>query len=345
MTGQHEHDKGCHDGQGLRDPVCGMSVTAQSEHHTILDGVDYYFCCGRCLSRFQAAPDEFLGAGSRQPSAAASAGPGSGPYICPMCPGIESDGPASCPKCGMALEPALPALGRTQFTCPMHPEVMQDAPGNCPVCGMALEPTTVTLEEEENPELTDMTRRFWVSVVLTAPLVVIAMSELIPGIDPSWFGSARTLVWTQLLLATPVVLWGGWPFFVRGWQSIVTRNFNMFTLIGLGTGVAFSYSLIAAVTPQLFPAAFRDGRGGVAVYFEAAAVIVTLVLLGQVLELRARGRTGAALKALLSLAPTTARRVNADGTESDVALEQVRVGDRLRIRPGQKVARLSSSLG
>ena len=224
----------------------------------------------------------------------------------------------------------------TIYICPMHPEIRQEGPGSCPKCGMALEPRTVTLEEEENPELRDMIRRFWISALLTAPLVIVAMSKMIPGVSFAWLGSPRALAWLELALATPVVLWGGWPFFVRGWQSLVNRSLNMFTLIGLGVGVAFIYSLIAVLFPILFPASFRDAHGEVAVYFEAAAVIVTLVLLGQVLELRARQQTGAAIKALLGLAPKSARRIKADGDEEDVPLEQVHPGDRLRVRPGEK---------
>jgi len=225
---------------------------------------------------------------------------------------------------------------RTQYTCPMHPEIIRDEPGDCPICGMALEATTVTLEEEANPELVDMTRRFWVSGVLTVPLVIVAMGEFL-GLSFEWLATPRTLSWLELVLATPVVLWGGWPFFVRAWQSVVNRSLNMFSLIGLGTGVAYWYSVVAIAAPGIFPASFRDTHGEVAIYFEAAAVIVTLVLLGQVMELRARNRTGAAIRALLGLAPKTARRLNADGSETDVPLEQVQVGDRLRVRPGEKV--------
>jgi Cu+-exporting ATPase len=237
----------------------------------------------------------------------------------------------------MALEPETAALPtRTQYTCPMHPEIVRDGPGDCPICGMALEPMTVTLEEEDNPELVDMTRRFWGSAALTVPLVVVAMGEM-AGVSFEWLGSARELGWLQLGLATPVVLWGGRPFFARAYQSVVRRSLNMFTLIGLGTGVAYAYSVIAAVLPEVFPASFRGEHGEVAVYFEAAAVIVTLVLLGQVMELRARSRTGAAIRALLGLAPKTARRIEADGSEADVALDRVQAGDRLRVRPGEKV--------
>jgi Cu+-exporting ATPase len=262
-----------------------------------------------------------------------------GHFTCPMHPEVRQEGPGDCPDCGMALEPVNPAaLGtRIEYTCPMHPEVVQDRPGSCPKCGMALEPRTVAVEDEENPELRDMRRRLWVSLALSLPLVVIAMGGLIPGVSFDWLASARGLDLIELGLATPVVLWGAWPFFVRGWRSVRTWNLNMFTLIGLGVGVAYVYSVIAALLPEIFPASFRDEAGNVAVYFEAAAVITTLVLLGQVLELKARSRTSAAIKALLGLAPKTARRVNSDGSEEDVPLDQIQVGDRLRVRPGEKI--------
>jgi Cu+-exporting ATPase len=262
-------------------------------------------------------------------------------YTCPMDPEVRQSGPGTCPKCGMALESAEPAtpLTRTEWTCPMHPEVVQDGPGSCPKCGMALEPRTFSAEEEENPELVSMRRRFWVSVVLTIPLVTIAMGGLIPGFKAFLESLALPNVWgwVELGLATPVVLWGGWPFLVRGVQSVIRRSLNMFTLICLGVSVAYIYSVIAKLFPEIFPASFRDASGNVGVYFEAAAFIVTLVLMGQVLELRARSQTGAAIKALLGLAPKTGRRLKEDGTEEDVPLEQVRAGDRLRVRPGEKV--------
>jgi Cu+-exporting ATPase len=238
----------------------------------------------------------------------------------------------------MALEPVEPiaASSKTEWTCPMHPEIVRDAPGSCPICGMALEPKTITAGEQENSELIDMTRRFKVGTVLAIPLVYIAMGGLIPAISPEKFIPMEMLKWIELILATPVVLWGGWPFFVRGWNSIVTWNPNMFTLIGLGVSVAYLYSLIAALFPGVFPVSFRGKEGEVGTYFEAAAVITTLVLLGQVLELRARSKTGAAIKALLGLAPKTARLVK-NGKEEDVLLEQVQAGDLLRVRPGEKV--------
>ena len=258
-------------------------------------------------------------------------------YICPMHPEVRQAGPGSCPKCGMALEPVIvaPAV-TTEWTCPMHPEIVRSEPGSCPICGMALEPRTVTLDER-NPELEDMTRRFWVSTVLTVPSLVLAMGEYAPTRPFDALIPAMAMGWVQFVLTTPIILWGGWPFFVRGWQSVINRSLNMFTLIALGVGVAYVYSVVATVFPSLFPPSFRMENGAVGVYYEAAAVIVTLVLLGQVMELRARSQTGAAIRALLGLAPKTARRVSDDGSEQDVPLDQVRVGDRLRVRPGEKV--------
>jgi len=334
----------------LVDPVCGMKVSSESEHRHRHGDTDYFFCSKSCEQKFVADPERYLvneekadaespggscchhGDGARPSPASKDA-----VYICPMCPEARQIGPGACPKCGMALEPESPVLPtRIQYTCPMHPEIIQDEPGSCPKCGMALEPMTVTIDEEENPELIDMSRRFWVSAVISVPLVILAMGEFV-GLSFEWLASPRVLSWIELVLATPVVLWGGWPFFVRGWQSLVTRNLNMFTLIGLGTGVAYIYSLVATAFPEIFPGSFRDADGEVAIYFEAAAVIITLVLLGQVMELRARNRTGAAIKALLGLAPKTARRIEADGSESDVALDLVMAGNRLRVRPGEKI--------
>src|SRR5437660_6169518 len=255
-----------------------------------------------------------------------------------MDPEVRQVGPGACPTCGMVLEPVTlqRPLTRTEYTCPMHPEIVRDQPGSCPICGMALEPRTVTATEEDNPELRDMTRRFWISVALTVPLLAIAMTDMLPGMRVERVLRGAWLPWIQLLLATPVVLWGGWPFFQRGWASIVNRSTNMFTLIAMGTGVAYLYSLIATLAPGIFPASFREMSDRPAVYFEAAAAIVTLVLLGQVLELRARSRTGAAIRALMNLAPKTAR-VLRNGKEEDTALDQVQVGDRLRVRPGEKI--------
>ncbi len=260
-------------------------------------------------------------------------------YTCPMDPEVHQDRPGACPKCGMALEPTLPAVGRTrvEYTCPMHPEIVRSEPGSCPICGMALEPRTASGVEEENPELVSMTRRFWVSVALTVPVIVLGMSDLIPGQPPRHFSSMRAIGWIEFVLATPVVLWGGWPFFERGWASLINRSLNMFTLIALGTGTAFLYSVIAVLFPAIFPATFRGMNGEVPVYFEAAAAITALVLLGQVLELRARSRTSAAIRALLQLSPKSARLVRGDGTEIDVPVEHIQPGDMLRVRPGEKV--------
>ena len=334
-----------------KDPVCRMSVdpaTAAGSHSH--GGVTYYFCSRGCLDKFRQDPHRYLGehehkyrpdttdAGHRLRTESAPT-PAKTVYTCPMHPEVRQDKPGSCPKCGMALEPLTPPTPqrvKTQYTCPMHPQIVRDEPGSCPICGMALEPMTVALEdEEEDPELRDMTRRFWVSTVLTIPLVVLAMAHLVPAlahvIDP------RVRVWIELALATPVVLWGGWPFFVRGWNSIRTLNLNMFTLIAIGVAAAYGYSVVATVAPGAFPASFRGMGGTVGVYYEAAAVIVTLVLLGQVLELRARRSTSGAIRALLGLAAKTARRIADDGTEEDVPLDRVQVGDRLRVRPGEKV--------
>jgi len=268
----------------------------------------------------------------------APAAPGSG-YTCPMHADIDLAEPGPCPKCGCALEPIVPAStgAAVKYTCPMHPEIVKDGPGECPICGMALEPMTVAAEEGPDPEYLDMRRRFWVSLAFTLPVFLIAMSEMIPGAPLQAAVGGHALAWAQLVLALPVVLWGGWPFFQRGWRSVLTGNLNMFTLIAIGTGVAFIYSVVATVAPGLFPTSFRAADGSVAIYFEAAAVIVTLVLIGQVLELRARGQTGAAIRALLDLAPTTARRIAEDGSEEDVPLDAVAMGDRLRVRPGEKV--------
>jgi Cu+-exporting ATPase len=270
------------------------------------DGKTYYFCSQHCLHKFQNAPEAFLAGGPK--------------------PMGHHEQPAPAPAEGQKVE----------YTCPMHPEVIRDAPGFCPICGMALEPRTVTIEED-NTELTDMKRRFWVSVVLSLPVLIIGMSDLIPGDPARTLLGPRMSTWVSLVLATPVVLWGGWPFFVRAWYSIVNRSLNMFTLIGLGVGVSYVYSVIATFLPQIFPHGFRDHAGNVPVYFEAASVITTLVLLGQVLELKARSSTGTAIRSLLGLAPKTARRIRHDGTETDVPLDQVMKDDRLRVRPGEKI--------
>jgi Cu+-exporting ATPase len=260
-------------------------------------------------------------------------------YTCPMHPEVRHQKPGACPKCGMALEPlatSLPAT-KTEYTCPMHPQIVRDGPGSCPICGMALEPRTVTGGEEPNEELLDMTRRFKVGLLLTIPLLLLAMSDLIPGQPVQHAVSMRLLSYVQLALATPVVLWGGWPFFQRGWASILNRSLNMFTLIALGTGVAYWYSVIGTFLPNIFPASFRGHGGEVGLYFEVSAAIVVLVLLGQVLELRARSQTSSAIKALLGLAPKTARVIREDGSEAEISLDVIKPGDRLRVRPGEKV--------
>jgi Cu+-exporting ATPase len=329
-----------------KDPVCGMSVdpaSAAGKHAH--GGQTYFFCSAGCLQKFRSQPETYLQQQGAEPHphrqhAAAQKERGGTEYTCPMDPEIRQANPGPCPKCGMALEPAeltAAVLTRREYVCPMHPEIVRSEPGSCPICGMALELREVTLEEEANPELKDMKRRFWVSLALTLPVFFIAMSEMIPRQPVQHAFSPRLLAWIQLVLATPVVLWGGWPFFQRGWASIVNRSLNMFTLIAMGTGTAYVYSLVAALFPGLFPEAFRGHGGGVALYFEAAAVITTLVLLGQVLELRARSQTSSAIKALLGLAPKTARILRKGGAEEDVPLERVVPGDRLRVRPGEKV--------
>jgi Cu+-exporting ATPase len=353
-----------------KDPVCGMTVDparakATYEHA----GKTYYFCCRGCQEKFSAEPAKYLSSrklegiapaplhtiqiapapvqsAPPQLTSIAPAPPPASPrhvsneYTCPMDPEVRQQGPGDCPKCGMALEPVVataPAT-KTEYTCPMHPQIVRDKPGSCPICGMTLEPRTVTAEEEKNPELVNMTRRFWICTALTIPILLVAMSDFAPSMSPLMrLASARTWQWFEFILATPVVLWGGWPFFVRGWRSLVTRNLNMFTLIGLGVGVSYGFSVVGTILPGIFPASFRGEDGEVAVYFEAAAAITTLVLLGQVMELRARSQTGAAIKALLGLAPKTARLIRDDGSEVDVPLDQVKPGDRLRVRPGEKI--------
>ena len=259
-------------------------------------------------------------------------------FTCPMHPGVLKTEPGSCPKCGMALEPETISapITHSQFTCPMHPQIVRDQPGNCPICGMILEPVTVTVEEA-NPELDTMTRRLWVGCGFTLPLLAVMISDLLPGHPIQHLLAGPSLGWVEFAFATPVVLWGGWPFFQRGLTSIVTRHLNMFTLISIGSGSAYLYSVVAVFLPQLFPASFRDMSGQLGLYFEAAAVITVLVLLGQVLELKARSQTSGAIKALLGLAPKTARRISADGTEQDVDLKAIQVGDKLRVRPGEKI--------
>lgn len=335
------------------DPVCGMTVNPESATGTHqYHGQTYYFCSKGCLDKFRSHPAAFIGknqnAGAPRTSphempahahVQSSPSPLRDIYTCPMHPEIHQVGPGACPKCGMALEPidGVPAATTTQYVCPMHPQIIRDEPGNCPICGMALEPRTVTAEESPNAALTDMTLRFWVAVVLSIPVVISAMGHLIPGNPLAHLLSPRVMAWMELILATPVVLWTGWPLLVRGWQSLANRSLNMFTLIAMGVGVAYLYSVVATIVPGIFPVSFRDAGGKVGLYFEAAAVITALVLLGQVLELRAHSQTSGAIRALLGLAPKTTRVVHDDGREEDIPLEQVQVGHRLRVRPGEKV--------
>ncbi len=337
-----------------RDPVCGMMVDPVRAKSRVEYANDTYFCCSEgCAKKFSAAPAKYLNSAHKsfstvQPSREAigivppkySHMPEvSKSYICPMDPEVQEQNPGACPKCGMALEPAVPSTpaSRVEYTCPMHSEIVRSEPGSCPICGMALEPRTVCASEDKNPELSDMTHRFWISVALAIPVLVLGMSDLIPGQPLQRFLSMRAIGWIELILATPVVLWGGFPFFQRGWTSIINRSLNMFTLIALGTGTAYTYSVIAVLFPGIFPPSFQTAPGVVPVYFEAAAVITTLVLLGQVLELRARSRTSSAIRALLNLSPKFARLVRADGTEIDAPVEHLQAGDTLRVRPGEKV--------
>ena len=356
-----------------KDPVCGMSVDpARAKTRAEHAGNTYFFCCEGCAKKFRADPKKYLNAppptpmhhvqvvqlGGAKPSANPnSAGVGAplaatpasregafpdkarAPqtqtetlYICPMDPEVSQDRPGACPNCGMDLERAVPTQAtRVEYACPMHPKIVRSQPGSCPICGMALEPRTVAIEEK-NPELAKMTRRFWIALALTIPVVALGMWRMIPGVS-----FTRAQGWIELALTTPVVLWAGFPFFQRGWASIVNRSLNMFTLIAMGTGTAYAYSLIAVLFPGAFSATFRTMNGEVPLYFEAAATITALVLLGQVLELRARSRTSAAIRALLSLSPKSARLIRTDGTEIDVPIATIAVGDTLRVRPGEKI--------
>ncbi|MFZ2541887.1 MAG: heavy metal translocating P-type ATPase [Gallionella sp.] len=336
------------------DPVCGMTVSPDTKLRLVHGSKTYLFCSSKCLAKFQATPEKYL---NPQPARSAPAQSGT-MYICPMDPEVRQPGPGSCPKCGMALEPETLVAAAIEYVCPMHPEIVRSEPGDCPICGMALEPRDAPMED--NTELNDMTRRFWISTVLAVPVFVIAMvTDLLPQLMPKSL-SMTTLQWIEFALATPVVLWGGWPVFQRGWASVVNRHLNMFTLIALGVGVAWTYSMVAMLLPGIFPPPMQtmNGRsmmGTVPVYFEAAAVIMALVLLGQVMELRARSQTSEAIKLLLGLAPKTARIVRSplpqagegaieslrefllNGNEEDIPLAQVQPGDVLRVRPGEKV--------
>ncbi len=315
----------------FKDPVCGMTVKPESLHHFVYRGIDYHFCSAKCLTKFQTSPEDYLNKAPKTDTPTQHE-----IYTCPMHPEVRQAGPGACPKCGMALEPETPvAAAKVEYTCPMHTEIVRNEPGSCPICGMALEPRNAPVED--NSELRDMTKRFWFSVALAVPVFVLAMAaDLLPQALPEAL-SMHLLQWIEFVLATPVVLWSGWPLFQRGWASLVNRHLNMFTLIGLGVGVAWSYSLVALLLPGIFPPLMRAADGTVPVYFEAAAVITALVLLGQVMELRARSQTSAAIKLLLGLAPKTARIVRDNGNEEDIPLEQVQPNDVLRVRPGEKV--------
>ena len=333
------HDRSLHQAQE-HDPVCGMNVDPSKAAATAgFQGAAFYFCSQGCATKFKAAPEKYARSSlNASPSPAHMKTALEGEYTCPMHPEIKQAGPGDCPKCGMALErsTAHAAAKHTEYTCPMHPQIVRDAPGTCPICGMALEPREVT-SEDDKPELADMTRRLWISIALAAPMLALMASAFMPSTPLQHLFSARIWAWIEFGLTTPVVLWCGLPFFVRGWQSVVHRSLNMFTLIGLGTGSAYIYSVLATIAPQIFPASLRGSGGQIDVYFEPAAVIVALVLLGQVMELRARSQTSSAIRALLGLAPKSARRLDDKGGEADVPLELVEVGDRLRVRPGEKV--------
>ena len=337
------------------DPICGMTVDEATSVRSERDGKAFYFCCDGCRQAFwsQGLPIQEKGHCCEEKGTAATVahkcssdqrGATAKPlspakYFCPMCPGVESNNPGDCPKCGMALErnPAWqpPASGKTIYTCPMHPEIQQDHPGNCPKCGMALEPKSVSTVEEENPELIEMTWRLWIGGALALPVFLLAMAHLVPGLRHEAWVMGDGSRWIQFALSTPVVLWAGFPFFKRGWRSLVTWQLNMFTLIAIGVGAAYAFSAAAMLMPGAFPSSSEMG-GKIGIYFEAAAVIVVLVLLGQVLELRARSKTGSAIRALLNLAPKTARVVQ-NGEERDLPLESVQVGAKLRVRPGEKI--------
>ena len=319
------------------DPVCGALVerirpgatTRYADHR-------YWFCGETCRERFEAGPARFTGGAAPAPESITASTPADTAYTCPCHPEVRSTVPADCPECGMALEPWTPAPAHVEYVCPMHPDVVRDAPQGCPICGMALEPRAALTGGGPNPELADMHRRLAAACALTLPVFAIAMSEMVPPLDarnwlgPMWSG------WIQAAFATPAVLWCGQPFFARGWTSIVTRRLNMFTLVAAGAGAAWLASTLALLFPDLLPEAFRAG-GAPPLYFEAAAVIVTLVILGQVLELRARERTGDAIRRLLALAPAAARRLDPDGEEREIALDRIAPGDRLRVRPGERV--------
>ena len=312
----------------VKDPVCGMQFAPEKAAGTLdYQGQTYYFCNKSCFEKFRSDPARYLDS----TKTISSSRPQSG-YTCPMDPEVRQSAPGACPKCGMALEPLMPAAeSGMEYVCPMHPEIVESTPSACPKCGMALESRFAGTQEQENPELAVMMRRFWISLILTLPILLIAMGEMLSS------SRFKLGVWLQLVLATPVVLWGGWPFFQRGWVSVVNRSLNMFTLIAVGTGTAYAYSVFATLFSRFLPQSFRGRHGSPEVYFEASAAIITLVLLGKVLELRARNQTSSAIRAMLGLVPKTARVVEERGLERDVPLDQVEPGNRLRVRPGEKI--------
>jgi len=368
MTSHSTHNGGSNhhhshkNGGMVTDPVCGMTIAKEKAAHRLTyKDHTYYFCSTSCNDKFNKNPDEYIAKDRSKSGSPSSEHEGSEIYTCPMHPEIREPKPGSCPKCGMTLKLAEGAKADSSpskpdspspevkksvgaetgqsgiYTCPMHPEIREPKPGSCPKCGMGLELVEDTGEGEENPELADMTRRFKVAVLLAFPVLITAMSEIIPN-DPIRANfSPVQIIWFQFVLSSPVVLWAGWPFFERGYKSIVNRSLNMFTLIAMGTGAAYIYSAVATLFPGIFPDEFRGASGELEVYFEAAAVIVALVLLGQVIELKARSQTSGAIKALLGLAPKTARVVMEDGSEKDTDIEEISIGARIRVRPGEKV--------
>jgi len=339
-TQEHIH----HDTAGVRDPVCAMTVDPQAGKPSLAhEGRLFHFCAAGCRDRFAAAPADYIAADDpvcgmsvdRASARHIAKHEGQRFYFCSAGCQAKFEGDPATYLAGRAVPEPMPE--GTLYTCPMHPEIVQEGPGDCPLCGMALEPMGLPpADAGPNPELVDFTRRFWVGAALTIPILVLTMGPMIGLPIRRWTGEG-VAIWTELVLATPVILWCGWPFFLRGWKSLVNRSLNMFTLIGMGVGAAYFFSLVAAIAPGIFPAGFRGAEGHVGVYFEAAAVIVVLVLLGQLLELRARERTGGAIRALLDLAAKTARVIRPDGREEEIPLEDVQVGDHLRVRPGDKV--------
>lgn len=341
-TAHHENPDEAN--QAVTDLVCSMAVQPKSAAGSYeYNNKVYYFCSLSCLENFRSNPDKYITKNSQQlysiPLPPTPSKTDIKIYTCPMHPEVQQQGPGSCPKCGMGLEQMniIESTTQTEYICPMHIEIVRDEPGFCPICGMALEPRVIALTEDDNTELKDMAHRFKISLVLTIPVLVLAMSAMVPGQPIQHILSIKVINWAQFILATPTVVWGGFPFFQRGWISIVSRSLNMFTLIAIGTGTAFLYSVIALLFPQIFPISFRGHGGEVALYFEAAAVITTLVLLGQVLELKARSQTSSAIKMLLGLTPKTACVIRSNGNEEDIPFEQVKVNDQLRVRPGEKI--------